>query len=545
MPVSSVMSAQPAGPWPWRRCHVPLWRRHGLLAPGIWLMRRLSLSHKALLALLAVTLPLLPLHVREAEALHAARGKLQGEVTGLVLLDLTERLIQATQLGQHASADVGDIHGLVRQLQDEGVHASQQVSGLLAAVTTLSLSHDAAAHAEALRAQSALANQVIDHADFTWGPSAARPKMGLYYQLHQTLLQSGPTSHADRLSLLSRLQAQVQAQQAQVAERLSHLYLMLALSALLGSYLIFSAYRVLKGGLERVTACVQRIRQGDLSAFDQALGRDELGRIIDDLGLASQKLSDLLASAGLGVQAVSHAAQQVALGNSDLAQRNRASTDKVASAVEGVLHYTQQLEACRSEVQQVVNAVDALMRESARSRHQMSKLVDTMRTLSGRSNEIGDIVTLIDGIAFRTNVLALNASVEANKAGELGRGFAVVAQEVRSLALKAAQSAQRIGGVVHASTEDIGLSTALAQQAETQFGHMDAYVGRIKEASATVANMTREGEAESENILEELRHIKGGMDQNLQLVEQLHAASEALSMQSERLQIKLAQFKLQ
>ncbi len=546
MTVSLAFGAQPMPWWRWGGSSVPVFRHHGLLAPGVWVMRRLSLPQKALLALLAVVVPLLPLHVQELRELHASGVRLQAEDSGLRLLAEAEHLIQSAESHRPDGGGIERIQTLARRMKDKGVDASQQVSGLQAAITGMLLKERPAggadARLDALRAQTELLRLVVDGGDLSGSTRAMYQMLGLYRQLQELL--TVPMAAQPRLALLNKLLDTVRAQQAQASRRWNKLAVAWSMTLVLGGYLILSAFRVLKGGLTQVTACVQRIKGGDLSQAPHALGRDELGRIIDDLGLASQKMADLLASAGLGVQAVSHASQQVAAGNSDLAVRNRASTDKVASVVEGVGHCTRQLEACRAEVQQVVNSIDALMRESARSRHQMGKLVENMRVLNGRSNEIGDIVSLMDGIAFRTNVLALNASVEANKAGELGKGFAVVAHEVRSLALKAAQSAQRIGGVVHASMEDIGLSTALAQEADTQLGRMDAHVDLIKQASAHVATMTRESEAESENILEELRHIKGGMDQNLALVNQLKAASGALSMQSERLQIKLAQFKL-
>ncbi len=522
-------------------------RHHRWWAPGVWLMRRLSLSQKALMALLAVALPLVPLHIQVMREWHASALHLQVEVLGLGLLEDAERVVHEVSTTRHAADDWADhLHEQVLQLKSLGVDASPQESGLKAAVAGLLLGQaradsDAVAQ-DALRMQSEWVDLLIHQGDWGGDPHGAYRKHALYQRLHAALHQQA--GHDTRVNLLSDLRAIVVAQRDQVSERLSGLAAVLAVSALVGGYFLVSAYRVLRGGLAHVTACVQRLKEGDLCQPSLALGHDELGHIIDDLGVASLKLADLLASAGMGVQAVSHASQQVAVGNADLASRNRASTDKVASAVEGVVHYTLRLEDCRSEVQSVVKVVDALMLESVRSRHQMGKLVETMSTLTERSNEIGEIVSLIDGIAFRTNVLALNASVEANKAGELGKGFAVVAHEVRSLALKAAHSAQRIGSVVHASTEDIALGTALAKEADKQLGCMDAHVGQIKQASARVAGMTKEGEAESENILEELRHIKAGMDQNLKLVDQLSEASGALSMQSERLQIKLAQFKL-
>jgi methyl-accepting chemotaxis protein len=167
-----------------------------------------------------------------------------------------------------------------------------------------------------------------------------------------------------------------------------------------------------------------------------------------------------------------------------------------------------------------------------------------MSALRGKSREIGEIVTLIDTIAFRTNVLALNASVEASKAGEAGRGFAVVAQEVRSLALRGADSARRIAEIVSRSTEDIETSGALADEAGKSMAEADARVDQIHMAMDDVAALTRSGEKDSAEILAQLTSIQGGTDQSLRLVEQLATASGALRQQSERLTHKVAQFRL-
>jgi methyl-accepting chemotaxis protein len=256
------------------------------------------------------------------------------------------------------------------------------------------------------------------------------------------------------------------------------------------------------------------------------------------------RLSDLLASVRHGVSAVNHASQQVALGNGEMASRNRTAAEGLEGVAVSVHRYTQQLEACGREIEGVVNSVQALRLEAARNRKHTARLSERLTTLRGRSREIGDIVRLIDAIAFRTNILALNASVEASKAGEAGRGFAVVAQEVRSLALRSAESAKRIDEIVGRSTEEIERSGALADEASRALGAVDEHVDRIHASMNDVANLTRQGEQESASILLEVKRLTDGSSKNQELVEQLALAADSLRSQGERLSQGIGQFTL-
>jgi methyl-accepting chemotaxis protein len=319
--------------------------------------------------------------------------------------------------------------------------------------------------------------------------------------------------------------------------------------ALLGAfglalYLLYTFFLVMRGGLHELQQQMTRMARGDLSARLAPLGVDEVAATMQQMTTSLVRLSDLLAAVQQGVGAVTQASQQVASGNGELSQRSRDASQALAVVVEGVSRCASQLQACGRKVEAVVGTVQGLRLESARNRKQMQRLRERMAALRSNSREIGEIVSLIDAIAFRTNILALNASVEASKAGEAGRGFAVVAQEVRNLAMRGAQSARRIGTIVSRSTDDIDLSRALAEEAGKSLAEADLQVDEIHRVMDEVATLTGSGEKESAAVLEQITGIRSGTVKNLRLVEDLASASGALRAQGESLAHKIGRFTL-
>jgi methyl-accepting chemotaxis protein len=300
----------------------------------------------------------------------------------------------------------------------------------------------------------------------------------------------------------------------------------------------------MRGGMSQLNHQMDRLAQGDLSARPTPVGADEVAVAMRAMNASLVRLSHLLASVRTGVSGVNHATQLVATGNTELTTRNRDNAGSVAAVVDGVTRYAEQLQACGRQVESVVHNVQGLRLDSVRNREKMQRLRERMTQLRSSSREIGEIVTLIDGIAFRTNILALNASVEASKAGESGRGFAVVAQEVRALAQRGAESARRIGDIVTRSTEDIELSGDLAEETGLALAAADDRIDNIHLAMDDVAGLTRNGAQESADILGQLTDIRDSTAQSLRLVEQLATASNALGTQGRRLAHQIGQFRL-
>jgi methyl-accepting chemotaxis protein len=360
---------------------------------------------------------------------------------------------------------------------------------------------------------------------------------------HQLALSMRDVS-VQRHVLLREVEEHLVAQQADAEDQRRWLLGALLGTLLLAVYLVYSFFLVMRGGLGKLNLQMHKMAQGDLSARPLARGGDEVADTLHAMTTSLARLSDLLASVRMGVGAITQASNQIANGNADLSERSRRSADGLQQLVAGVARYTEQLQTCSRMVESVVTTVQTLRLASVRNRRQVQRLQERMASLRGNSREIGAIVNLIDTIAFRTNILALNAQVEACKAGDAGRGFAVVAQEVRALATRSADSAHKVAEIVSRSTLEIEQSGALADETGRSIQEADAHVDAIHKAMSSVAQLTQQGDRESAEILDEIKVLKDSTAKNQALVEQLAVASDALRGQGERLSHKVGLFKL-
>src|SRR5690606_31385063 len=174
----------------------------------------------------------------------------------------------------------------------------------------------------------------------------------------------------------------------------------------------------------------------------------------------------------------------------------------------------------------------------------VKRAITTMQTIEEASAKIGDITSAIDGIAFQSNTLSLNAAVEAARAGEQGRGFAVVAGEVRTLASRSAQAAKEIKSLIESTTQSVSTGSRYVRLAGESMGDI---VSGIDSVSVIMREITVATSEQMKGI-QEINHAVIDLDrmvqQNAELVVESAAAAGALQSQAAELAETAGHFRI-
>lgn len=351
------------------------------------------------------------------------------------------------------------------------------------------------------------------------------------------------------ISALTALQSRLVSERSQATQEAVDTSLLLILS-LTGVALVvgtFTAYRITRSiqrPIAQAVALAQQVAQGDLTGHVDIQSQDEMGRLLTALQAMNNSLVHIVDNVRQGSETISTATSQIAMGNLDLSQR----TEEQASSLQQVAASLEQLTATvqhNLDNGRHANQVASTAAEVAtRGGQVVTEVVHTMEAISASSNQIADIIGVIDGIAFQTNLLALNAAVEAARAGEQGRGFAVVANEVRSLAGRSAEAAKEIKKLIESSAGDVQQGCRLVEQAGRT---MQDVVTNVKEVAHIMADLAHASEEQSMGI-GQINQAMGQMDQvtqgNAALVEEAAAAAQSLQSQSHALVQTVDVFKL-
>ena len=302
--------------------------------------------------------------------------------------------------------------------------------------------------------------------------------------------------------------------------------------------------RVVTRPLEKGVTLAHGIARGDLTQRIEVETSNETGRLHAALKDMSASLVRMVARVRQGSTAIAAASGELASGNADLSNR----TEEQAAALHEALSRTAALTESAQRNAQGAREADELARAAAdvavRGGEVVSRVVGSMDAIHDSSRRIAEITGVIDGIAFRSNILALNASVEAARAGEQGRGFAVVADEVRQLATRSAAAAREIKALVDSSVGEIDAGTRLAHEA----GHtMKDVVQGVVKVNALVDDITRASGEQIAGVAQvnlAIAQIDAATQQNAALVEQAAAATMALQAQAVDLDRLVGTFRL-
>jgi methyl-accepting chemotaxis protein len=312
----------------------------------------------------------------------------------------------------------------------------------------------------------------------------------------------------------------------------------------MGVYVVLSVYKVVAGGILSICSHAAAMAEGRLALQARGWGKDEFGKALTSLGESSRHMAQLLETVTQGVSAVSLASRDVAQGNASLKGRTGEIRGSIADVARRTHSFSGAMDSCAVQVEQAAEHVRAMRANARRSRKAVQGLREGMRNLRAKSSEITQVVTLVESVTYQTKLLALNASVEAARAGPAGKGFAVVAQEVRALAQRSEEAAQRIHDIVTASVEEIEQGNLMAERVDEAVQQTDEKIETVDLIMSEVVQLTRSGMEESQQVLGIARNVEESANGNSQIVEQLFEASTSLREQGDRLKRSVQPFVL-
>ncbi|GLY60339.1 methyl-accepting chemotaxis protein [Pectobacterium carotovorum subsp. carotovorum] len=364
--------------------------------------------------------------------------------------------------------------------------------------------------------------------------------------------QLGPLSEAFDLSIQNfRQYAQQLSEQglAQSERNESMMLLLIAIACLLSITLVALAWVALRHmllkPLDYAIEQLEQVAAGNLTRRLIQGGDNELGRLNDAIGRMQGALLE-------SVSQVRDASTQIDLGsrelfeeNAQLSQRTEesvAALEQTAASMEQ-LSATVKLNADHAELaHQLANNVS---NTSSRSNESVCYVIEKMQEIATSAKRINDILSVIDGIAFQTNILALNASVESARAGEQGRGFAVVAGEVRNLAQHSAQAAKEIRALILDSQTRVSEGLELATKAGETMDEVTDEIIRITQLMRDISTATQEQHRGIEQVNVAFTQIDKVAQHNAQLVKASSATTQSLEQQSQQLMRSMALFQVE
>jgi len=263
-----------------------------------------------------------------------------------------------------------------------------------------------------------------------------------------------------------------------------------------------------------------------------------------DFNAAQANLKTALTGIADSAEAVSTGANQIAAASEDLSRRTEqqaASLEETSTALGAVTETVRKTAEGSKSARSVVGDTRA---NAETAGNVVRNAVDAMGRIERSSQQIGQIIGVIDEIAFQTNLLALNAGVEAARAGDAGRGFAVVAAEVRALAQRSADAAKEIKGLIASSSSEVSGGVKLVAETGEALTQIIAQVAQINDLVVEIAAGAQEQATSLHQVNSAVTEMDESTQQNAAMAEQTSAAGGSMTQEAGRLAALTAQFKL-
>lgn len=300
----------------------------------------------------------------------------------------------------------------------------------------------------------------------------------------------------------------------------------------------------LRNYIGEISTILESISLGNLTATTTQDYVGDFTSIKASLDNILGKLNDTMSQIIESSESVSSGSRQMSIGAQSLSQgavEQSSAVEELESTIGGI---SQQVSRTAEHAQQASLKVTAVSSNLLESNQKMQEMIHAMEEISNSSNEIVKIIHTIDTIAQQTNILALNSSVEASRAGEYGKGFAVIAKEVRELAGQSSEASKSTNGLIERSIQAVEYGTKIANETATQLASVVEGTKEVVETTNWIAEAARSQSESVSQIQERIQQISNVVQTNSATAQESAATSQELSSQAGLLKSLIGMFHL-
>jgi len=289
---------------------------------------------------------------------------------------------------------------------------------------------------------------------------------------------------------------------------------------------------------------LDRMASGDLTHRITAAFAPKAAKLKEDFNAAADKLQEAMRAISQSTNGISTGSDEIAQAADDLSRRTEqqaASLEETAAALDQITATVRRTAAGAGEAAGVV--IQA-RKDAEVSGGVVHRAVAAMGEIESSSDQIAQIIGVIDEIAFQTNLLALNAGVEAARAGDAGKGFAVVASEVRALAQRSAGAAKEIKSLISTSSEQVKAGVDLVGETGVALQRIVKRVADIDRLVSEISASAQEQATGLHEVNSAVNQMDQVVQQNAAMVEESTAATHSLKGETVQLSALVGRFRV-